>query len=60
MISASTIATGFAYPEGPRWHDNRLWFAEHIVLTGLVDYVDFRSEGGAMVHFARSFHNLAL
>lgn len=24
-----TIATGFAFPEGPRWHDNSLWFSDH-------------------------------
>ncbi|MCI5074478.1 SMP-30/gluconolactonase/LRE family protein [Oricola sp.] len=28
MIPARTIATGFAYPEGPRWHDGQLWFAD--------------------------------
>ena len=28
MISARTIASGFAYPEGPRWHEGRLWFAD--------------------------------
>lgn len=26
--SARTIAAGFAYPEGPRWHQDRLWFAD--------------------------------
>jgi sugar lactone lactonase YvrE len=24
-----TIASGFAFPEGPRWHDNSLWFSDH-------------------------------
>lgn len=28
MIAARTIASGFAYPEGPRWHDGQLWFAD--------------------------------
>lgn len=28
MTAARTIASGFAYPEGPRWHDGRLWFAD--------------------------------
>jgi sugar lactone lactonase YvrE len=23
-----TIASGFAFPEGPRWHEGRLWFAD--------------------------------
>ena len=23
-----TIARGFAFPEGPRWHEGRLWFAD--------------------------------
>ena len=26
---ARTMATGFAFPEGPRWHDGCLWFADH-------------------------------
>jgi sugar lactone lactonase YvrE len=25
---ARTLAGGFIYPEGPRWHDGRLWFAD--------------------------------
>ena len=25
---AETIATGFAYPEGPRWHGGSLWFSD--------------------------------
>lgn len=28
MTAAVTIATGFAYPEGPRWHEGRLWVAD--------------------------------
>lgn len=26
--SPRTIASGFAYPEGPRWHDGLLWFSD--------------------------------
>ena len=26
--SARTIATGFAFPEGPRWHGGLLWFSD--------------------------------
>ncbi len=25
---ARTVASGFAYPEGPRWHEGSLWFAD--------------------------------
>lgn len=28
MTAPRTIATGFAFPEGPRWHDGRLWFSD--------------------------------
>ncbi|TKT75734.1 SMP-30/gluconolactonase/LRE family protein [Aquamicrobium sp. LC103] len=28
MIAVRTIASGFAYPEGPRWHEDHLWFAD--------------------------------
>ena len=27
-FAARTIASGFAYPEGPRWHEGNLWFAD--------------------------------
>ena len=27
-IKARTLATGFVFPEGPRWHDGRLWFSD--------------------------------
>lgn len=27
-FAARTLATGFAYPEGPRWHDGALWFSD--------------------------------
>ncbi|MBO6538141.1 MAG: SMP-30/gluconolactonase/LRE family protein [Rhizobiaceae bacterium] len=27
-FSARTLATGFAYPEGPRWRDGLLWFSD--------------------------------
>ena len=28
MTQARTIAAGFAFPEGPRWHEGRLWFSD--------------------------------
>jgi len=28
MTQARTVATGFAFPEGPRWHDGRFWFSD--------------------------------
>ena len=27
-LETRTIATGFAFPEGPRWHDGCLWFSD--------------------------------
>jgi sugar lactone lactonase YvrE len=27
-IETRTIATGFAFPEGPRWHEGKLWFSD--------------------------------
>src|ERR1700761_433655 len=27
-IQAKTIAAGFVFPEGPRWHDGKLWFSD--------------------------------
>lgn len=37
-ISVRTIAKGFVYPECPRWHDERLWFADQH--AGLVHVLD--------------------
>lgn len=28
MTAPRTIASGFAFPEGPRWHDGRFWFSD--------------------------------
>ena len=36
MITAATLATGFQFGEGPRWHEGRLWlsdFYEHAIKT---------------------------
>lgn len=30
---ARTVASGFAYPEGPRWHEGSLWFADQHAST---------------------------
>jgi sugar lactone lactonase YvrE len=27
-LHARTIASGFAFPECPRWHDGKLWFSD--------------------------------
>jgi sugar lactone lactonase YvrE len=27
-LLAKTLASGFAFPEGPRWHDGQLWFSD--------------------------------
>jgi sugar lactone lactonase YvrE len=34
-VPPETLATGFAFPEGPRWHQDALWFSDmhgHVVL----------------------------
>jgi len=28
MTALKTLATGLAFPEGPRWHDGKLWFSD--------------------------------
>lgn len=37
-----TITNGFAFPEGPRWHDDSLWFADHH--DGCVRRIDERGD----------------
>lgn len=37
-----TIASGFAFPEGPRWHDDSLWFSDHH--DGCVRRIDERGK----------------
>ena len=37
MTQATTVASGFAFLEAPRWHDDRVWFSDfytHQVLLG--------------------------
>lgn len=52
MIVARTIASGFAYPEGPRWHEGQLWFADqhdetvHILAANGARVDSFHVEGG--------------
>lgn len=52
MIAARTIASGFAYPEGPRWRDGHLWFADqhdetvHILAPDGARIDSFHVEGG--------------
>ncbi|MFC4594425.1 SMP-30/gluconolactonase/LRE family protein [Sphingobium tyrosinilyticum] len=43
-----TIARGFAFPEGPRWHEGRLWFADQH--GGTVYVLD--PDGHVYEHFA--------
>ena len=50
MTAAITIATGFAYPEGPRWHDGRLWVADQHDGTVWV----MAADGTRIDHFAVS------
>jgi sugar lactone lactonase YvrE len=38
QYSASTLISGFAFPEGPRWHADNLWFSDHH--DGLVRRID--------------------
>jgi len=38
QYSASTLIGGFAFPEGPRWHADNLWFSDHH--DGLVRRID--------------------
>lgn len=49
---ARTIASGFAYPEGPRWHGGNLWFADqhdetvHVLAPDGKRVDSFHVEGG--------------
>jgi sugar lactone lactonase YvrE len=44
-ISAKTLATGFVFPEGPRWHDGRLWFSDqHDCMVHVLDPDGARAE----------------
>ncbi|MQA94901.1 MAG: gluconolactonase [Streptosporangiales bacterium] len=43
----TTVATGFSFLEGPRWHDGRIWFSDfytHRVLSAEEDGGDLRVE----------------
>src|ERR1700730_11022442 len=36
MSHLTTLVDGLAFPEGPRWHDDRLWFSDmhaHLVMS---------------------------
>lgn len=48
MRTVSDVAVGFAFPEGPRWHDGHLYFVDH--LDGLVNKVD---DAGNVVRLAQ-------
>lgn len=41
------LLDGLAFPEGPRWHDDRLWFSD--VLAGEVLAVDLRGDAERIV-----------
>jgi sugar lactone lactonase YvrE len=46
MSELTTLADGLAFPEGPRWHDGRLWFSDqhaHVVMSVGLDG-DLRTE----------------
>ena len=43
----STIVTGMSYLEGPRWHDQRIWFSDFYtnrVYSAAEDGSDLRTE----------------
>ncbi len=45
--AAITVASGFAFLEAPRWHDDRIWFSDfytHRVLSAREDGSDLRTE----------------
>ncbi|MBC6461575.1 SMP-30/gluconolactonase/LRE family protein [Actinomadura sp. HBU206391] len=45
--TAATLIDGFSYLEGPRWHDERIWFSDfytHRVLSAREDGSDLRLE----------------
>jgi sugar lactone lactonase YvrE len=45
--NAATVIDGFSYLEGPRWHDERIWFSDfytHEVLSAREDGADLRVE----------------
>ena len=45
--AAITMASGFAFLEAPRWHDDRIWFSDfytHRVLSAREDGSDLRTE----------------
>jgi sugar lactone lactonase YvrE len=48
MANAATmVASGFAFLEAPRWHDDRIWFSDfytHQVLSAREDGADLRTE----------------
>src|SRR6201992_403855 len=45
--AATTVASGFAYLEAPRWHCDRIWFSDfytHRVVSAREDGSDLRTE----------------
>jgi sugar lactone lactonase YvrE len=47
MADPATVIDGFSYLEGPRWHDERIWFSDfytHRVLSAREDGSDLRVE----------------
>jgi sugar lactone lactonase YvrE len=47
VTEATTVASGFAFLEAPRWHENRIWFSDfytHQVLSAAEDGSDLRTE----------------
>ncbi len=43
----TTVASGFAFLEAPRWHEDRIWFSDfytHQVLSAREDGSDLRTE----------------
>ncbi len=46
-VTPATVASGFGFLEGPRWHEDRIWFSDfytHRVLSAREDGSDLRTE----------------
>ena len=46
-VNTATVASGFAFLEAPRWHEDRIWFSDfytHRVLSAREDGSDLRTE----------------
>lgn len=42
ILETTVLAEGLSFPEGPRWHDNKLWFSD--MYDGWVRTVDLNGK----------------